>query len=163
MRVEKIMTSKVFTLEQHDLIDRAYFLIHYEGIRHLPVVEKGKVVGMVSDRDMYKALGPKSNSKAIEGGEGKKSELHVITKRVRQIMRRGVVTVKRESFASEAAAIMADMKIGALPVVDKDDKLVGILSSTDILKVFSRIEKANEEKEIKSQSASNAQEEHKKS
>lgn len=78
-------------------------------------------------------------------------------------MRRGVVTVKRESFASEAAAIMADMKIGALPVVDKDDKLVGILSSTDILKVFSRIEKANEEKEIKSQSASNAQEEHKKS
>jgi len=162
MRVEKIMTSKVFTLEQHDTIDRAYFLIHYEGIRHLPVVEKGKVIGMVSDRDMYKALGPKSNSKVIEGRDGKKGELHVITKRVRQIMRRGVVTVNRESYASEAAAIMADKKIGALPVVDKDDKLVGILSSTDILKVFSRIEKANEENEIKSQPASDAKKETKK-
>jgi len=151
MLVEKIMTSKVFTLEQQDMIDRAYFLIHYEGIRHLPVVEKGKVIGIVSDRDMYKALGPKSNSRVIEGADGKNnSELHVVPKRVGQIMRRGVITVNRESYASEAAAIMADKKIGALPVVDKDNKLVGILSSTDILKVFSKIERANEEKEQKS-------------
>jgi len=88
MRVEELMTSKVFTVEQDDLIDRVFFLIHYERIRHLPVVEKGKVIGIVSDRDLYKALGPKSNSSAIEAiTASDTTELHVISKKVRHIMR----------------------------------------------------------------------------
>jgi len=148
MRVEDLMTSKVFTVEQNDLIDRVFFLIHYEKVRHLPVVEKGKVIGIVSDRDMYKAMGPKSNSNAIEAMSSQGStELHVISKKVQNIMRRGVLTVHPDTYASEAAAIMADNKVGALPVVNKDNKLVGIISSTDILRVFSKIEKASEERE----------------
>jgi len=142
MRVEELMTSKVFTVEQDDLIDRVFFLLHYERIRHLPVVEKGKVIGILSDRDLYKALGPKSNSSVIEDATGNSVELHVIPKKVRHIMRRGVITVNRNTPASEAAALMADNRISALPVVDKDNKLVGILSSTDILRVFSKIDKA---------------------
>lgn len=141
MRVKELMTSKVFTVEQQDLIDRAFFLIHYEKIRHLPVVKKGKVIGIVSDRDLYKALGPKNNSNVIETGV---TGMHVIPKKVQNIMRRGVLTVTPETHASEAAALMADNKVGALPVVNKDDKLVGILSATDILRVFSKIEKTNE-------------------
>jgi acetoin utilization protein AcuB len=148
MRVEDLMTSKVFTVEQNDLIDRAFFLFHYEKVRHLPVVEKGKVIGIVSDRDMYKAMGPKSNSSAIEATTHNGStELHVIPKKIQNIMRRGVLTVHPDTYASEAAAMMADNKIGALPVVNKDNKLVGIISSTDILRVFSKIEKASEERE----------------
>ena len=151
MQVEELMTSKVFVVEQDDYIDRVFFLIHYERIRHLPVVEKGKVIGIVSDRDLYKALGPKSNSSAFEVSAGKNSvELHMTSTKVRHIMRRGVITVKRETSAAEAAALMADNKIGALPVVDKDRKLVGILSSTDILRVFSKLENPSEETEKKS-------------
>ena len=145
MHVEELMTSKVFTVSPHDMIDRVFFLIHYEKVRHLPVVEKGKVVGIVSDRDMYKALGPKSNSSAIEGGN-QNNELHVIPKKVMNIMRRGIFTVGPDTLASEAAGIMAEHKIGALPVV-KNDKLVGILSATDILRVFSKLEHAREERE----------------
>ncbi len=144
MRVEELMTAKVFTVEPHDMIDRAFFLIQYEKVRHLPVVEKGKVVGIVSDRDMYKALGPKSNSKVIE--DTNSHELHVIPKKVMNIMRRGVITVTPDTPASEAAGIMADHKIGALPVVE-NDKLVGILSATDILRVFSKLEHAREQRE----------------
>ena len=144
MRVEELMTSKVFTVEPHDMIDRVFFLIHYEKVRHLPVVEKGKVIGMVSDRDLYKTLGPKSNSNSIEG----ETELHVIPKKVQNIMRRGVLTIAPDNYVSEAAALMADSKVGALPVV-KNEKLVGILSSTDILRVFSKIEKAREKREKK--------------
>jgi acetoin utilization protein AcuB len=152
MHVEELMTSKVFVVEQDDYIDRVFFLLHYESIRHLPVVEKGKVIGIVSDRDLYKALGPKSNSRAIADATGPNTtELHVAPKKVRHIMRRGVITVNRDTSASEAAAIMADNKIGALPVVDRDDKLVGILSATDILRVFSKIDKASDEKEKKAQ------------
>lgn len=145
MRVEELMTSNVYTVEPHDLIDRVFFLIHYEKVRHLPVVEKGKVVGMVSDRDMYKALGPKSNSNAIEANKSG-TELHVIPKKVQNIMRRGIISISPDSLASDAAALMAEHKIGAVPVV-QNDKLVGILSSTDILKVFSKIEHAKERRE----------------
>jgi acetoin utilization protein AcuB len=138
-------TSKVFTVDPHDMIDRVFFLIHYEKVRHLPVVEKGKVIGMVSDRDMYKALGPKSNSNAIEANKTG-SELHVVPKKVQNIMRRGVISVSSDTLASDAASLMADNKIGALPVIDKD-KLVGILSATDILRVFSKLEHARESRE----------------
>lgn len=145
MRVAELMTSKVFTVEPHDLIDRVFFLIHYEKIRHLPVVEKGKLVGIVSDRDLYKALGPKSNSNVLEANKDH-TQLHVVSQKVAHIMHRGVYTVTPETMASEAAAMMVEHRIGALPVVDKD-KLVGILSATDILRVFSKLERAREERE----------------
>lgn len=145
MRVAELMTTKVFTVEPHDLIDRVFFLIHYEKIRHLPVVEKGKLIGIVSDRDLYKALGPKSNSHAIEPNKDN-SQLHVISQKVAHIMHRGVHCVAPETMASEAASLMAEHRIGALPVVDKD-KLVGILSATDILRVFAKLERAREDRE----------------
>ncbi|NOQ77246.1 MAG: CBS domain-containing protein [Methylococcaceae bacterium] len=144
MRVEDLMTQKVFTVEPHDMIDRVFFLLHYEKVRHLPVIEKGKVVGIVSDRDLYKALGPKSNSGSITA-EGA-TELHVLPKKVTHIMHRGVITVSIDTYASKAAALMAENKIGALPVVDAKNKLVGILSATDILKVFAKLEHANEKR-----------------
>jgi len=144
MRVENLMTQKVFTVEPQDMIDRVFFLIHYEKVRHLPVVEKGKVVGIVSDRDLYKALGPKSNSSSI-AAEGT-TELHVLPKKVTHIMHRGVITVQPDTYASKAAALMAENRIGALPVVDNKNKLVGILSATDILRVFSKIEHASEKR-----------------
>lgn len=148
MRVEDLMKSKVFTVDQHDLIDRVFFLIHYEKVRHIPVVEKGKLIAIVSDRDLYKALGPKNNSNVIEPASGKNAvEQHVVPQKVQHIMRRGVLTVTPDTYVSEAAAIMADNKVGALPVVDKDNHLVGIISATDILRVFSKIEKSSEKRE----------------
>ncbi len=147
MRVAELMTSKVFTVEPHDLIDRVFFLLHYEKIRHLPVVEKGKLVGIVSDRDLYKALGPKSNSNAVEASK-ESTQLHVVSQKVAHIMHRGVFTIAPEAMLSEAAALMAEHRIGALPVVE-NNKLVGILSSTDILRVFAKLEGAREEREKK--------------
>jgi len=144
MHVEDLMTKKVFTVEPSDMIDRVFFLIHYEKVRHLPVIEKGKVVGIVSDRDLYKALGPKSNSNAV-ASEGN-TELHVLPKKVTHIMHRGVITVTTDTYASKAATLMVDNKIGALPVVDKNNKLVGILSATDILRVFAKMEHASEKR-----------------
>jgi len=137
MHVAELMATKVFTVEPQDMIDRVFFLIHYEKIRHLPVVEKGKVVGIVSDRDLYKALGPKSNSNAVAPNKDE-TQLHVVPTKVQNIMRRGVLTVTPDTLAADAAAIMAEHKVGALPVVE-NDKLVGILSATDILRVFSQI------------------------
>ncbi len=145
MQVKDLMVDKVFTVAPNDLIDRVFFLIHYEKIRHLPVIEKHKVVGMVSDRDLYKALGPKSNSNTISPSDA--STLHVVSHQVRHIMRRGVLTIGPDAPISEACELMAEHKVGALPVVDEQEKLVGILSTVDLLKVFAKLQKAAEERE----------------
>jgi len=136
MLVQDLMQPEVFTVRPDDLVDRAFFLIHYEKIRHLPVVERGTVVGIVSDRDLYKTLGPKRG-----GGPVMKSPdgptLEVIPRKVRHIMRRGVITVAPGDPVTKAASMMARRKIGALPVV-RGRRLIGILSATDVLAAVAR-------------------------
>lgn len=137
MRIADLMHAKVFTAEEDALIDRIFFLMHYEKIRHVPIVNKrSEVVGIVSDRDLYKALGPKTNSNVIEESH-EKAAVHVIPHKVREIMHRAVITISPGEQATDAAAIMAKHRIGALPVV-KDGKLVGIITATDLLRHFSK-------------------------
>lgn len=138
MAVKDLMQAKVFTVEPDDMVDRVFFLIHYEKIRHIPVVEKRRVVGIVSDRDLYKALGPRSRSGAVTAGKDT-TQLHVIPRKVRHLMRRGVITIDPEESVSKAAEMMAKKKIGALPVV-KSGHLVGIITATDLLLEYSRLE-----------------------
>ncbi len=137
MKVRELMRESVYTIHPDDMIDRVFFLLHYEKIRHLPVVEKQAVVGIVSDRDLYKALGPKHLSKGVEETDGETS-LHVIPHKVRSIMRRGVITIDPDDDAAKAATMMASNKIGALPVT-RGEKLVGIITATDILLEFARL------------------------
>lgn len=138
MLVADTMQTEVFTVTPDDPIDRVFFLLHYEKIRHLPVISKRTVVGIVSDRDLYKAIGPKSRSRAVSAAGAERKRLYVAPKKVRHIMRRGVVTVAASEDIGRAAGIMARRKIGALPVV-KGSRLVGIITATDVLLVFSKM------------------------
>lgn len=135
MLVKDLMQRQVLTVEPDDLIDRIFFLIHYEKVRHIPVVEKTRVVGMVSDRDLYKALGPRSRSRSISQQESNGTVLRVIPRKARQIMRRGVITIQPEASVATAATMMGKKRIGALPVVE-DDELVGIITATDVLLAY---------------------------
>lgn len=135
MRVKELMTKKVITIGPEDNVDRVFFLFHFESIRHLPVVEKGKLVGMLSDRDLKKILGPRKNYRAEKDGRGTMS---ISSRKIKTIMRRGVITIGPEEKAADAAAIMAKRKIGALPVM-KNDKLAGIITATDILRAFVKL------------------------
>ena len=135
LKVKDLMKNSVYVVSPEDMIDRVFFLLHYEKIRHLPVVENEKVIGIVTDRDLYKALGPKSNSKGLEDVNNGPSAKYVIPQKVRHIMRRGVVTIEPDEHAGKAATLMAEMRIGALPVICKG-KLTGIISATDILLAF---------------------------
>lgn len=138
MRVADLMHTKVFTVEEEALIERVFFLMHYEKIRHIPVINrKSEVIGIVSDRDLYKALGPKTNSNIIEDS-GDKAAMHVIPQKVRHIMHRAVITISPNEHVTDAAAVMAKHRIGALPVV-KDGKLAGIITATDLLRFFSKM------------------------
>ena len=66
------------------------------------------------------------------------TSLYVIPRKVRHIMRRGVITVEPDTSASKAASTMATRKIGALPVV-KNGRLTGIITATDVLKAFAKV------------------------
>ena len=134
MKVKELMSKEVTTVSPNDKLDRVFFLYNFENFRHLPMVEKNKLVGILSDRDLKKVLGPKKT--VIENPDG--TTVQLSTRKVKNIMRRGVITIEPEQRAADAAAIMAKKKIGALPVVHKN-KLVGIITATDILKAFVKL------------------------
>lgn len=136
MTVQDLMKRQVFTVTTEDPVDRVFFLLHYEKIRHLPVLDRGRVVGIVSDRDLYKAIGPRSRRRAVESSPDG-TALYVLPRKVRHIMKRGVLTIAPGANAADAAAMMAQKKIGALPVV-RGNRLVGIVTATDLLAAFGK-------------------------
>ncbi|HXN05685.1 MAG TPA: CBS domain-containing protein [Nitrospiria bacterium] len=138
MKVKDLMTVKVRTVSPEDKIDRVFFFMNFEQIRHIPVVEKGKVVGILSDRDLKKVFGSLKMNEINALNDNQQMVYTVKSRMVRTIMRRGVITIHPLAEAYEAAAVMAKRKIGALPVV-KNEKLVGIISATDILRAFVKL------------------------
>jgi acetoin utilization protein AcuB len=138
MKVKELMTVKVRTVSPEDKIDKVFFYMNFEQIRHIPVVEKGKVVGILSDRDLKKVFGSLKMNEINSLNDNQHIVYAVKSRVVRTIMRRGVITIHPHAEAYEAAAVMAKRKIGALPVV-KNEKLVGIISATDILRAFVKL------------------------
>jgi acetoin utilization protein AcuB len=136
MKVRDLMTEKVTTLGPDDKMDQAFYHLNFERIRHLPVVEKGRVVGMISDRDIKKFLGSLTSSPPHIKNEERSRTIK--TRKVRTMMKRGIVTISPAAEAAEAASIMIKRKIGALPVV-QEGKLAGIITTTDILRGFIKL------------------------
>lgn len=135
MKVKDLMSKKLFTVGPEDMLDKVFFLFNFEAIRHMPVVEKGKVVGVLSDRDLKKIMGARRKivTDKVDG-----TQFTVHARKVRTIMDRGVTTIGPDEQAADAAAIMAKRKIGCLPVVKKG-KLVGMITSTDILRAYVKL------------------------
>lgn len=130
MLVEKRMKRDPVTLGPEDSFRHAMTLIRQKGIRHLPVVEGGRLVGIVTDRDLRQAAPSPATSLEIH-------ELHYLLEKIkiREIMTRKVYTVTPDSPIEEAARLMLQHKIGGLPVLQYGD-LVGIITETDILAAF---------------------------
>jgi len=109
---------------------KAMDLLKENEIRHLPVLKDGKLVGILSERDIKQAS--PSPATALEIRE----IYYLLAKvKVKQIMTRRPYTITSTATIEEAALILREKKIGCLPVVD-DGKLVGILTETDILDAF---------------------------
>jgi acetoin utilization protein AcuB len=131
MLVEERMTRPVITTHSDVPIMDAYELMQKENIRRLPVVDReGKLVGMVSEREILQASPSQATSLSIW-------ELNYLMAKISigEIMTKDVITVDADTPLEEAALLMADHKIGGLPVM-KDGKMVGIVTETDLFKVF---------------------------
>ena len=117
------MTREVVTLAPDDTAKAALALCRERRIRHLPVLEGGRLVGIVSDRDLRSAAPPL-------GGAGRATALAQI--RVGDVMADEVVTVLPSDPIEQAANTMRERRIGCLPVVEDDD-LVGIITASDVM------------------------------
>lgn len=131
MIVEKRMWKSPVWIGEDDSMKEAMDLLKEKGIRHLPVLRGGeKLVGIVSDRDIKAASPSPATSLEIR-------EIYYLLDqiKVRQIMTKKPFTVSPATPVEEAALIMREKKIGALPVL-YEGKMVGILTETDILDAF---------------------------
>ena len=134
------MTKRPITITEDTGIDKALELMHSEKVRRLPVLNKqGQLVGIVSELDLLKASPSPATSLSIY-------ELPYLLSRIkmRDIMAKDVITVTEDTPLEEAALIMAENKIGGMPVM-RGDKLVGIITETDMFKIFLEMLGAREE------------------
>ena len=121
------MTRNPHTLQVDDVLDLADDLMSMARIRHIPILERGKLIGIVSQRDLFfSALVQTLGLRQREQKDLMK------TIRAREVMTRPVITISSGASVKEAARLMAENKIGCLPVV-KDKEFVGIVTETDIL------------------------------
>lgn len=138
MLVGERMSHPVITVPPSMPIVDALNLMKREHIRRAPVVQEGKLVGIVSEKDLLNASPSSATSLSVW-------ELNYLLSKVtvKEIMTTKVLTVDESTPIEEAARIMADNKIGALPVM-RGDELVGIITETDLFKIFLELMGARE-------------------
>lgn len=128
MPVQRWMRPEVVTIGPGALVRDAVAVMRERGIRHLPVVDAGqRLVGIVTDRDLRHVVFDLALGRLRTDGEG------LGDLRVREVMTWGVVTVSPATDLREAAGVMRERRLGALPVVDGAGQLVGILTERDLI------------------------------
>jgi acetoin utilization protein AcuB len=140
MLVRERMSTSPVIIHADVPITEALRVMRQNQVRRLPVLgEEDELVGIVSEKDLLYASPSPATSLSIY-------EMHYLLSRLRvtELMTTDLITVTPDTPLEEAARIMADNKIGGLPVV-KDGKLVGIITETDIFKVFLELLGAREE------------------
>lgn len=130
VRIKDVMTHNVVTLDVDHSINLAEGMMRLENIRHLPVVHHGKLVGLVTQRDLIKAQA------AILAAPGVPVER--LTVPVGRIMQREVWTAHPDTPALHVAQIMVSNKYGCAPVVE-EGRLVGIVTQIDLLALLVRL------------------------
>jgi len=125
-QVQDVMTHEVVTLTPPQPFTEALALLARHRFRHLVVTETdARLAGVISDRDMLRFMSSGADLKAAT---------------VADVMRQGVVAIRPETLLSEAAGQMLSRRINCLPVVDENERLCGILTSTDLLQAFQRMQ-----------------------
>jgi len=130
MKVGDTMTKEVITISPKEGVTVAKHILDEKGIRHLPVVSNGKLVGIITDRDICRNLPSPATS----------LELHEIfylleKLQVQKVMTRDVISVTPETSIEDAANLLLAHKIGGLPVLE-GERLVGIITEGDVLRAL---------------------------
>lgn len=129
MLLREIMSKAVVTVEPDDTLALVKQMFHLGQIHHVLVMEHGALVGVVSDRDLFRALSPNIDTPA----ESYK-DTATLNKTVRQIMTRQPVVLKDDATVDHAIDVFNAHVISCIPIVSQENQLIGIISWRDILR-----------------------------
>src|SRR5512136_1282925 len=133
MRIKDVMTKNPVTVDSEALVLDAQRIMKEHSIRRLPVVDKGKLLGIITKHDLLEASPSPATSLSIH-------ELNYLLSKmkVKDIMKKNPVTITPDTPFEEALRLGQEKKIGSFPVVDKG-KLVGITTESDIIRFITRV------------------------
>lgn len=129
-RVRDIMAEKLVTISADDSLSTVQDIMTLGGVRHMPVVRGGQLVGVLSQRDLLRASLSNLTSFGIDE---RRAFLQAVE--IRRVMSTPPIVIDADAPAKQAALLMADRKIGCLPVMAKGS-LIGIVTETDLLRYF---------------------------
>lgn len=133
MFVSRSMARKVATVESETILLEAQKLMRHHSVRHLPVVDANNtLVGIITDRDIRSAL-PYDLAKGRGDAADYEKYAHL---KVADAMTTDLLTISPNHTIQDALLLIEQKKVGAFPVVDDENKLVGILSVRDLLRTF---------------------------
>lgn len=132
MRIKDMMTKNPITVDSKALVLDAQKIMRENKIRRLPVVDKGKLVWIITQHDLLMASPSPATSLSVH-------ELHYLLSKMKvsEIMKKNPFTITPDTPFEEALKIGQDKKIGSFPVLEKE-KLVGIVTESDIVRVLMR-------------------------
>ena len=127
------MGKKLVTISVSERLSTVEDIMTLGHVRHMPVVQGGKLVGVVSERDLLRAsLSVLSEHRGPE----RRAFLHVVE--IARVMSAPPIVIGPDATIDEAALVMAEKKIGCLPVVERD-RLVGMVTETDVLRCIAGV------------------------
>ncbi|MGZ8434360.1 MAG: CBS domain-containing protein [Candidatus Binatia bacterium] len=126
--VREIMMGSPVTLKPEDTLDLANDVIALGRIRHIPIVDGSRLVGIVTERDLIGAAAAQ-----IFGLKGKSKSALLKSVLIKEVMKKRVITAAPDTPIKDIAQLMANKKIGCVPVVS-DGMVVGLVTTTDILR-----------------------------
>jgi acetoin utilization protein AcuB len=127
--VSELMTPNPVTIAHDQTVGKAIEMMARRDIRRLPVTNEGKLVGIISDRDLRQL----SSRPSLKLPKTDQDEAY-LNLPVEEAMTLNVITLRASHTVQDAISLMLKHKIGGLPVVDRDGALVGILSELDVFK-----------------------------
>jgi acetoin utilization protein AcuB len=128
--IADIMSTRVVTVEMDDRLSVAKEIFDQANFHHLLVVDERKLEGVLSERDLLRAISPNLGSSAETV-----KDLETLQKRVHQVMTRNPVTIASHINLDAATRILLEHNIGCLPVLEQGD-LVGIVTWKDLLRAY---------------------------
>lgn len=129
MLIQDVMTKRVVTIEMDDKLSVVKDIFENSKFHHLLVIEDEKLFGVVSDRDLLKALSPNLGTMTETY-----KDAATLNKKVHQIMTRKPITLTPSATVKDAVNLFNTHRISCIPIVDKDFRPIGIVSWRDILK-----------------------------
>lgn len=131
IKVNEWMTSPAISVEQPTPISTAHQIMKKNSIRRLPVIEDEKLIGIVTIGDIREASPSDATTLSIW-------ELNYLWAQliVEKVMTRNVISIHPEDLIIDAAEVMLEKKVSGLPVVDAENKLVGVLTESDIFRML---------------------------